>query len=136
VLLYAVNSDAIHHEAARAWLDQALTRPEAVGFAWSVVLAFLRVSTHAAVFARPLTIDQARSTMEAWLDQPAATIVEPTPRHLSVLGGLLADVGTAGNLVSDAHLAALALEHAAGLISFDTDFARFPGLRWSAPGER
>lgn len=133
VLLYAVNRDSAQHVSARRWLDGALVGQETIGIAWSVVLAFLRVSTHSAVFARPLTAEEAVPTMHAWLDQPAATIVEPTVRHLTVLGALLRDSGAAGNLVNDAHLAALAVEHAAELVSFDADFGRYAGLNWSTP---
>ncbi|MFV2064339.1 MAG: type II toxin-antitoxin system VapC family toxin [Chloroflexota bacterium] len=133
ILLYAVNRDSEQHDRARAWLDGALGRPEPVGFAWSVVLAFLRISTHPAVFARPLTTAESVATMRAWLSQPSATIIDPTSRHLDVLAGLIATAGTAGNLVNDAHLAALTVESAAELISFDPDFERFAGLRWSKP---
>jgi uncharacterized protein len=134
VLLYAVNSDSEQHTAARTWLDAALAGHETVGFAWAVVLAFIRLSTHPAVFPRPLSPEDAVSTLEAWLAQPAAVVVDPTARHLGVVAGLLAEAGTAGNLVADAHLAATALEHAAELVSFDADFGRFAGLRWSRPG--
>ncbi len=133
VLLYAVNHDSEHHETAREWLDTALIQVETIGFTWSVVLAFLRVSTHPAVFARPLTPDESLATMRTWLAQPSATIVEPTSRHLGVLGGLLVEAGMAGNLVNDAHLAAVAIENAAELISYDSDFGRFAGLTWSRP---
>jgi toxin-antitoxin system PIN domain toxin len=136
VLLHAVNRDSPEHEPARAWLDAALDGPETVGFAWTVLLAFLRVSTHPAVFGQPLTAEQALAVVRSWLAQPTAAIVEPTSRHLGVLGGLLATAGTAGNLVNDAHLATLAVEHAAVLVSFDTDFARFEGLDWSRPPQR
>jgi len=133
VLLYAVNSDSEHHETAREWLDTALIQVETIGFTWSVVLAFLRVSTHPAVFARPLTPDESLATMRTWLAQPSATIVEPTSRHLGVLGGLLVEAGMAGNLVNDAHLAAVAIENAAELVSYDSDFGRFAGLTSSRP---
>jgi toxin-antitoxin system PIN domain toxin len=133
VLLHAVNSDSPQHEAARGWLADALGRRDAVGLAWTVLLAFLRVSTHPAVFRRPLTPEEAISTVRAWLGSPAVAIVEPGPRHLSVLAGLLAEAGTAGNLVNDAHLAALAIESGAQLVSFDTGFARFGDVRWSRP---
>jgi toxin-antitoxin system PIN domain toxin len=136
VLLHAVNRDSPEHRSARTWLDAALAGPETVGFAWTVLLAFVRVSTHPAVFGQPLAADEALTVVGSWLAQPTAAIVEPTSRHLAVLGGLLATVGTAGNLVNDAHLAALAVEHAAELVSFDTDFARFDGLDWSRPPRR
>ena len=134
VLLYAVNEASPHHARARSWLDGALAGREPVGFAWTVLLAFLRLATHPAVFPRPLTVNEATEIVRAWLAQPRAVVVEPTPRHGDLLAGLLAEAGTAANLVSDAHLAALALEHDAVLISYDADFERFAWLRRETPG--
>lgn len=134
VLIYAVNEDAHSHEEARAWLDGALAGGEAVGLAWNVLLAFLRLVTARAVFEKPLDLATATGVVEAWLFQPASVIVAPTPRHLAVLRGLLHDLGPGGNLVNDAHLAALALEHGADVVSYDSDFARFSGVRWRRPG--
>ena len=128
VLLYAVNQRAREHDVARSWLAAALVGGEAVAFAWTVMLAFLRLSTHPAVFPRPLTVDEAMQACEVWLDAMPAVVLEPTRRHLSLTRGLLNRAGTAGNLVGDAHLAALALEHGATVVSFDRDFARFEGL--------
>lgn len=133
VLLYAVNEDAPQHEAARTWLDSALSGTEAVGFAWTVVLAFLRLSTRAGLFPHPLTAEQAIGVAETWLGRPSALVLTPTARHLPLLAGMLATAGTAGNLVADAHLAALAVEHGAEVASFDRDFARFSGVRWHLP---
>lgn len=133
VLLYAVNRDAPHHRAARRWLDGALAGSEVVALPWIVVLAFLRLSTHPRVFPHPLTVDQAVGVVEQWLAQPGALVVEPTQRHLSLLAGLLSEAGVAANHVNDAHLAALALEHQAALVSFDHDFQRYAGLRHSVP---
>lgn len=134
VLLHAVNERAREHEAARRWLTGALSGGEAVAFAWTVMLAFLRLATHPAVFPRPLSTEHATQACEIWLGAGPAVVVEPTRRHLAVLGGLLEQAGTAGNLVGDAHLAALALEHNATVVSFDRDFARFEGLRTERPG--
>ncbi len=133
VLLYAVNDASAQHRPARTWLDGALKGQEAVGFPWIVILAFLRLATHRAVFPRPLTVSEAMDVVRSWLAQPAAVIVGPTPRHVDVLAGLLAETGTAGNLVNDAHLAILAVEHDARLVSFDADFGRFRGVRWEQP---
>lgn len=134
VLLHAVNAGSRAHRTAHDWLQGALNGREAVAFAWTVSLAFLRLSTHPAVFRRPLDPRQAGEVLERWLDSPAAVTIEPTRRHLPLLRGLLERIGTAGNLVNDAHLAALALEHGATLVSFDRDFARFEGVRLHVPG--
>ncbi len=133
VLLYAVNRSSREHPAARDWLRTALSGSEAVAFGWTVVLAFLRLSTHAAVFPRPLTLSEAAEVLERWLEAPPAILVEPTRRHLPLLLGLLEDAGVVGNLVGDSHLAALALEHGATVVSFDRDFARFHGLPLHRP---
>jgi uncharacterized protein len=133
VLLYAVNSDSPRHDEARGWLDGALAGGETVGFTWIALLAFLRISTHPSIFPNPLSPDTACDIVEAWLTQPTATVVEPTARHLGVLRGLLSATGSAGNLVNDAHLAALAIEHGADITSYDTDFQRFDGLRRHQP---
>ncbi len=97
------------------------------------LLGFIRLSTKTAVFAAPLTVGGAFEVVDQWLAQPAATIVQETPRHLSVLRQLLTPLGAGANLTSDAHLAALAIEHGAELCSCDADFSRFPGLRWTDP---
>jgi toxin-antitoxin system PIN domain toxin len=133
VLLYAVNKQTANHAPARAWLDDALARRRTVGFAWMVLLAFLRLSTQQGVFPNPLSPEAASKVIEEWLAQPSAVIVQPGERHRALLTGLLQGVGTAGNLVNDAHLAAVALEHGAEVVSFDGDFARFPGVRWRTP---
>ncbi len=133
LLLYAVDETSVHHAAARTWLDDALSGDESVGFAWVVLLAFLRISTRAPVFASPLQPDEAMEIVEGWLNQPPALIIHPTARHAAILRSLLEPLGVAGNLVNDAHLAALAIEHGAELLSADNDFARFRGLRWSNP---
>jgi toxin-antitoxin system PIN domain toxin len=133
VLLYAVNEDAEHHRPARSWLDATLAGLEPVGFAWIVLLAFLRLSTRPGLFPNPLTLDQAASTMRLWLAAPAAVQPAPTHRHLDLMHSLLQTVGTAANHVSDAHLAALAIEHGGRIVSFDNDFSRFPGLHWERP---
>ena len=134
VLLHAVNERAREHGAARTWLQAALNGTEPVAFTWLVTLAFVRLSTHPAVFARPLSSRQAADLVEQWLNSPAAVEVEPTRRHLPLLRGLLEAAGTAGNLVNDAHLAALALEHGASIVSFDRDLARFDGVALRRPG--
>jgi hypothetical protein len=104
-----------------------------VGFTWLAIVAFLRLATHPAVFPAPLSLEEAGTIVRAWLAQPSATIVDPGPRHLDVMPSLLAPLGTGGNLVNDAHLAAIAIEHRGEVVSFDGDFGRFEGLRWRMP---
>ena len=133
VLLYAVNEDARHHDQSRAWLDDALSGGATVGFAWIALLAFIRLSTKVGLFPRPLPIDGALGRVDAWLAQPAAVIVEPTGRHLGLVSEFLVATGSAGNLVNDAHLAALAVEHRGQVISYDNEFGRFPGVTWESP---
>jgi toxin-antitoxin system PIN domain toxin len=133
VLLYAVNEDSPRHATAREWLDGSLNGTETVGFAWVVVLAFLRLSTREDLFQQPLSTEQSFDVAGAWLSAPQAVVVHPTVRHLEVLRGLLEPLGTAANLVNDAHLATLAVEHGATVASFDRDFGRFPGVRVEEP---
>jgi toxin-antitoxin system PIN domain toxin len=133
LLLYAYDSEAPRHEAAREWLEETLSGAETVAFPWAVMVGFVRIATNPAIFARPWDADAALDVVDAWLAQPAVTVVHPTARHAAVLRDLLGPLGTAGNLTSDAHLAALAIEHGATLCSSDNDFSRFSGLRWVDP---
>lgn len=133
VLLYAANSSARHHHAARRWLEEALNGDEPIGFAWVVLLAFLRITTLPAAMERPLSTAEAFELVDAWLTAGPAAVVAPTSRHAALLRGFLLAAGTGGNLTSDAHLAALAVEHGARLCTFDRDFERFQGLRTIAP---
>jgi len=133
LLVYAMDSSSARHAPARAWLDAQLSGTETIAFAWAVLLAFLRLSTNPRVFAAPLTPGEALDVIDGWLAQPSVTVIHPTERHPAVLRELLEPLGTAGNLTSDAHLAALAIEHGAELCSSDADFSRFAGLRWEDP---
>ena len=133
VLLYAVNRDAEHHETSRGWLDAALSGGATVAFSWIALLAFVRLSTKAGLFPSPLGVDEALARVHAWTSAGPAAIVEPTPDHATILQRLLADVGVGGNLVNDAHLAALALEHRCTIVSYDHDFSRFEGVTWERP---
>lgn len=133
LLIYAVNQDAPLHKQATRWLEDALSGTRTVAFSWSVLLAFLRLTTRPGLFRHPLTGETAFELVEIWLSRPVAVVLNPGPRHMAVLRGLLAETGTGGNLTSDAHLAALAIENRAELYSADRDFARFPGLKWRNP---
>lgn len=133
VLLYAVDSSSRPHERARQWLDDSLAGSEAVGFAWIVLLAFISIGTSASIMPAPMAIAEAADRVELWLGAPAAVVAEPSVRHLWLLRGLLGETGTGGNLTTDAHLAALATELDATIVSYDRDFARFPGVRHRLP---
>jgi len=133
ILIYAVNQDAPLHRKAKTWLEGAIAGKETVAVSWNILLAFLRLTTRPGLFRNPLPIATAFDLLEAWLDQPAVLVIHPGPQHTRILRELLLPAGTAGNLTSDAHLAALALEHDAELCSSDRDFARFPSLRWRNP---
>lgn len=125
VLIYAVNTTAPQHRAARGWLSSTLAVGETVGFPWVSVLGFVRLTTNPRIMPRPITAAEALAAVEAWLAPPNAVLLEPGPRHLSVLRGLLTDAGTAGNLTTDAHIAALALENRCPVATFDRGIARF-----------
>lgn len=133
VLLYAVNSDTRHHEESRRWLDGALSGKATVAFAWIALLAFVRLSTKDGLFPRPLTAEESFDRVDAWTGAGPAVIVEPTPDHGRIVRRLLRDMGTGGNLVNDAHLAALAVEHQCVIVSYDRDFDRFEGIRRESP---
>jgi toxin-antitoxin system PIN domain toxin len=133
LLLYAYDTSSAQHARARAWLEERLSGVEAFGFAWATLLVFVRLVTNPRVFESPLRVEESLDIVDAWLSAPSATVLHPGPRHAVLLRQLLEPLGTAGNLTTDAHLAALALEHDAELCSADADFSRFPGLRWSNP---
>ena len=133
LLIYAVNTDASLHRAAKGWLERTLSGPDTVGLSWNVLLAFMRLTTRAGVFRTPLAVEAAFDVVQAWLSEPSVVILEPGREHLRVLRDLILRIGTGGNLMSDAHLAAIAIEHGAELCSTDGDFARFPRLRWRNP---
>lgn len=133
LLLYARNSSDPRHDAARAWLEQVLNGPRRVGLPWATLTAFVRIATHPRVFPAPLSPGQAADQVEQWLAAPAAWVPVPGAGHAQVLLGLVRDLRLSGAVVADAHLASLALEHGTGIWSTDSDFARFPGLRWEDP---
>lgn len=132
LLVYAHVSAFPQHQRARDWLDRQLSGSAPVGLPWPSLLGFLRLVTNPRVFQRPEPMSAAWQQVGAWLGAEAAWIPQATERHREVLGGLLAG-GAQANLVPDAHLAALAIEHGLLLCSADGDFARFPNLRWQNP---
>jgi hypothetical protein len=129
LLIYSIDSDSPHHARARRWLEKTLSGDAAVGLPWAVVLAFLRITTRVGVLRRQLSAEQAMAYIDEWLAQPYVEPVGPGATHWHLLKSLLREAGAAGNLTTDAHLAALAIESGCELASTDNDFRRFPGLR-------
>jgi toxin-antitoxin system PIN domain toxin len=133
ILIYAHVGSVAQHQLAKSWLDQKLNGTDQVGLPWASLLAFLRIVTNARVFERPEPMADAWRQVLSWLSCEVAWTPQPADRHADFLAEFLALPGMHANLVSDAHLAALAVEHGLMLCSADSDFARFPGLRWSNP---
>ena len=133
ILIYAIDLDSPHHAKARRWLEGALSGTTPLGLAWIVVLAFLRLTTRPGILKRPLAPERALEFVDEWLAQPYVQALGPGERHWAVLRNLLRATGTAGNLTSDAHLAALAIEHGCTVWSSDSDFKRFPGIEHVDP---
>jgi len=136
VLLYLLNAESVHHASAKSWYQDLVKAGPAVGLAWVVILGFLRISTSPRVFPAPLSAEQAFDWLETFKEALAPRILEPGRGHLGILRNLLISSGTAGNLSTDAHLASLALENDATLVTFDRDFLRFPGVKIIFPDER
>jgi len=128
ILIYAIDQDSPHHTRARRWLEETLSGDNWVGLPWIVILAFIRVTTRSGIVRNPLLPDQALAFVDSWLRQPHVTAVGPGEHHWPILSNLLRASGTAGNLTSDAHVAALALEYGASVVSADSDFRRFSGI--------
>jgi hypothetical protein len=133
ILVYATFKNFSQHEPAREWLDEQLGGAAKVGLPWPSLLGFLRLATNPRQFPRPLRSTEGWQQVTSWLSARPAWIPQPTDRHAEVLAALLADPGVHGNLVPDAHLAALAIEHGLTMCSADGDLARFKGLRWTNP---
>ncbi len=133
ILLYAEDELSPHHDKARAWWDAALSGISPVCLCWTVLGAFIRIGTNPRVFEQPLSLDQAMSRVQSWMNQPCTRIVNPTERHWAVFQQMLRQGQAVANLVTDAHLAALAIEHGCELISTDSDFSRFTGIKWRNP---
>ncbi|MBV9804758.1 MAG: PIN domain-containing protein [Solirubrobacterales bacterium] len=135
LLLYAVHERAEQHEQAATWMTEKLNGPVRIGFPWQSINAFLRISTHPRAFQRPLAPPIAWERVTDWLASPVAWVPQPGPEYPQIYGGLIATHNVHGNLIPDAALAALAIEHGVTLASTDTDFVRFHGLRWENPLE-
>jgi uncharacterized protein len=133
VLLYAYDSSSAHHESARKWLENSISSTRAVRLAWLTITAFLRITTNFRAMQSPFSEQEACSTVSSLLQHPSVDILNPGPRHWSILERLINETGTRGPLVMDAHLAALAIEHGATLCTHDRDFSRFSDLRVEYP---
>jgi toxin-antitoxin system PIN domain toxin len=136
ILLYAEDGLSEHHKAACTWWDAQLSGSEPVGLCWPVVNAFIRIGTNARLHQRPLTLTEATERVQSWFDQSCVRLLQPTDHHWPIFQEMLRSGKAVGNLVSDAHLAALALEHNCVLHSTDADFSRFRGLKWKNPVAR
>ena len=133
LLIYAYNDETERFEAARSWWEGLLSGAEPVGIPWTVSTAFLRLMTRPGAVNPPVTPERAVGYVREWFEVPHVVPIEPGPDHLAHLLRNLAAVGVGGNLVTDAHIAALAMEYQAEVHSADADFGRFPGLRWRNP---
>jgi uncharacterized protein len=133
LLIYAIDADSPQHRRARPWLEQVLSGTAPVGLPWIVILAFVRITTRAGIMRHPLPLADALAYVDSWLQQPCVEAIAPGAQHWPILCRLLEATGAAGNLTSDAHIAALALERGAAICSTDHDFARFPGIRHINP---
>ncbi len=136
ILIYAYDSTSPRHAEARRWWEKTLSGDQPVGLAWATLLGFIRIMTHPGVQARPMRVPECVRRVQSWIDHPRTEILAPGERHAEILFRFLNQLGAAGNLTTDAHLAALAVEYQAQLISTDADFARFHGLRWFNPLRR
>ncbi|MGI9042971.1 MAG: type II toxin-antitoxin system VapC family toxin [Gemmatimonadaceae bacterium] len=135
LLLYSANADSPRHQRAKRWLEGVIGGSDSVALAWVTLLGFMRISTSRKVFAKPLDPNRALAIIDGWLARPNVVQLHPGPEHWRIWKALLLDTGAAGNLTTDAHLAALAIEHGCELCSTDADFARFPRLNWINPLE-
>src|SRR5215472_15461388 len=133
ILLYAYDSWSPRHQQARVWLENTVSGPEPAALAWTVILAFLRISTDPRILRKPLSVSQAGALVSEWVSKPSVTVLSPGVRHWQILERVLIDGRASGKLVMDAHLAALALEHGAVIATADRGFARFPGLKLLNP---
>ena len=133
VLLYAVDQSSRHHAQCAEWVRSAFTGPRRIALPWQTIGAFLRIATHPRVFSRPLPSDDAWTIVEQWLTAPNCWIPEASERTARILGRFISELDIRGNVVTDAQLAALALEHGVPVVSVDSDFARFDEIRWINP---
>lgn len=134
LLVYAYNSDAPGHRQAKEWWEACLSsESQPIGLSWVVILGYLRLMTSRRVLIDPFTVQEAVGHLRSWVGRPQVQILQPGPRHLDLLDSLMQDAQASGDLTTDVHLAALAIEYQAEIHSNDSDFSRFSGLRWTNP---
>jgi len=133
LLIYAYDAGSRFHKRAKPWWEGCLSGRETVGLPWVALLGFLRIISNPRVFLRPMPVGEAADHVKSWLERPQVQVVQPGARHGELVLGYLREFGAAGNLTTDAHLAALSVEYQATLHAADADFARFGGLRWKNP---
>jgi uncharacterized protein len=133
LLVYAHNEASRFHAPSKRWWERVLNEPEPIGLCWATVMGFIRIVTHPGIQTDPISVEEAVARVDAWLLQPQVQWLHPGSRHYPIFRRMLLAAGSGGNLTTDAHLAALAIEHQSEMYSNDTDFARFPGLKWVNP---
>lgn len=136
ILLYAYNSRSEHHQACRDWLENAFAGPSPVALPWLSIWAFVRIGTNPRVFERPFRLEEAREVVDSWLDVKFVNVARPGERHWDILSDVMRRARVSGPLVTDAVLAALAIEHGATVCTTDRDFSRFDGVNVFDPTGR
>ncbi len=136
ILLYAVDQESMFHEAAREWMENALNGSRRVGIPWMSLTAFVRISTNSRALRDPLSPVEAWQFVDEWLDSPTVWVPGPGRAHREILGRLVRDLDLRANLVADAVLAAICIEHGLQIVSADSDFARFTEISWLNPVQR
>ncbi|MBI1177179.1 PIN domain-containing protein [bacterium] len=133
ILIYAYDESSKNHSAAKHWWEDQLNGSQMVALSWVTLLGFIRLLTNPRIYNNPFSPADTLGIVDSWLEQPHVKIIHPSERHFTLFSELIKQAGTAGNLTSDAHLAALAIERGLILQSTDADFSRFPGLKWTNP---
>jgi hypothetical protein len=133
LLIYAYDESSKDHASAKSWWEDRLNGSQMIGLSWVTLLGFIRLLTNPRIYRNPYSPPEALAIVESWLEQPQVKIIHPAEQHFRLLAELIRQAGTAGNLTTDAHLAALAIERGLILQTTDADFARFPGLKWENP---
>lgn len=133
VLVYATDSTSARHAVAKTWLDAAISSSDTIGLPTAVTIGFVRITTNARIMQAPLKVSESVAIVRGWLQRANVSTPAPTDRHYEIMEEILSPLPAGGNIVSDAHLAAIAIAHGAEVYSFDRDFGRFAGLRWAEP---